>query len=172
MKKNNKVIPIKNYIILAIVVVLTLLLCGYLRNWYKMKEEATLPEGIMSGFMPEVKLEELDNYLLENPNIFLYVSSSSEENNRQFEKKFHDYIKKNNHLGFFVYLDTKGLSLEEVSTTLKSKSSIKKDNINYTLTPNLYAIKEGKIDATLYTTKVTYHYKDLIHFILKQGLAE
>lgn len=137
-----------------------------------MNEEAHLPKGVMSGFMPEVKLEELNNFLLENPNILLYVSSSTDDKKNRFEKNFYDYIVKHNIVNSFVYLDTKEVDLNSLVDVLQKQTHLKNENIDYALTPNLYVFKEGKIEDTLYVNKVTYNTKELTHFIEKQELNE
>ena len=90
-----KEIPKKNYFILAIIVVLTILLVFYLKSWYEATTLSNLPRTIMADSLPEVKIEEFDNFIQENPNIVIYISSST-ENQGDFDKKIYQYISKNN----------------------------------------------------------------------------
>lgn len=168
MKKRE--IPAKNYIILAVLFVGTVLLCLYLSSWYKMSEEAKIPEGIMINFLPQVKVEELDNVIFENGNTILYVSSSVDEEAKRFEKNIHDYIAKEGIARYFTYVDIKDISMTALSSKLESRKELQ--NINFTITPNLYAFKDGKIIDALYYAEKPLNSKEAIAFIEKQEVIE
>lgn len=166
-------IPTKNYIILSVLCIGVVLICLYINSWYQMSEEAKMPKGIMIGFLPEVKLEEMDNYLRENPNVILYTSSSTDDSIKRYEKNFHDAIVKKSTANNFVYLDTSVIDQNTLSNTLKSKTSTTiKKNIDYSLSPNVYVFKEGKIEAVLYSKKQALGSKEVIRFVEKWGGME
>lgn len=164
MKKEKKIIPIKNYIILFIIIVVTLLLCSYFSSWYKTNEEANMQKGIMSENLMQIKIEELDNYILENPHKIIYLSSSKDESLKSYENKIYDYIIDNNLGESFIYIDTSDIEVENLTTSLQ-KNSIIKDNIDYSISPNIYIVKDGKINEALYYQKETLNSKNAIKFI-------
>lgn len=164
MKKEKKIIPIKNYIILFIIMVVTLLLCSYFSSWYKTNEEANMQKGIMSENLMQIKIEELDNYILENPHKIIYLSSSKDESLKSYENKIYDYIIDNNLGESFIYIDTSDIEVEKLTTSLQ-KNSIIKENIDYSISPNIYIVKDGKINEALYYQKETLNFKNAIKFI-------
>lgn len=168
MKKRE--IPKKNYLLLAIILLATTLLCIYFSSWYKMSEEAKMPKGIMTAFLPEVKIEELNNFLLENENLILYVSSSGDESIKRFEKNIHDYIAKDGYTHYFAYIDTTDVDMDTLKRELQPKTKQKK--INFSLTPNMYVFKEGELVDTLYYSAKPLNSKEAIQFVEKQGIIE
>ncbi len=160
-------IPIKNYIILIIICLLSVFLCMYMSSWYKTREEAKMPSGIMTGFLPEIRLEELDNFLLENVNIILYVSASTDESIKRFEKNVHDYIAREGLLRNFAYIDTKDLTEDFVAEKLNSRLDTKVKGLD--VIPNFYVVRDGKIVDCLYDVEKSLNSKEAIQFIKKQG---
>ena len=65
MKKNNgREIPLKNYIILGLVVLLTLGLVYYFYLWYITYEESKLNETIMDRYLEVINYNELNDYIV------------------------------------------------------------------------------------------------------------
>ena len=62
-------IPKKNYFILFIVIVFSLLIAFYFRNWYKAYEDSYLSKSIVGNYLFQINYKELDNYLVENQNV-------------------------------------------------------------------------------------------------------
>ena len=87
----EKKIPFKNYIILGLVVGVTVLAVFYIRNWYIMTKiyNNTSP---MLDVVSEINADEISNYVMENQNFIIYVSSSTNDNVKGFEKNFSKYI--------------------------------------------------------------------------------
>ena len=81
-------IPKKNYFILFIVIVLSLLIAFYFRKWYKAYEDSYLSKSIVGNYLFQINYKELDNYLVENQSAIIYVSKVGNEKIRNFEKKF------------------------------------------------------------------------------------
>lgn len=164
MKNTKKIIPVKNYVILFIIIIITLLLCSYFSSWYQTNEEANMKKGIMSENLMQIKIEELDNYVLENPNKIIYLSSSNDETIKTYENKIYDYISDNNLIELFIYIDTSDIEIEKLVSILK-KNSVIKDNVDYSISPNIYIVKDGKITEALYYQKENINSKDAIKYI-------
>lgn len=168
MKKRE--IPLKNYIILLITIIATTLLCLYIAQWYKKAEENNIEQGILAKELPQVTVEEFQNYVTENPNIMLYVSISTDENMKRFEKNIYDFITEENIRNHFVYMDASKIDQNALEKILQSKSNTSKNNYNNI--PNIYVFKDGKIEDMLYTNSPSLHSKEAIRFIKKQDVVK
>lgn len=162
MKK--RIIPLKNYFILSIIIVITLLICAYFSSWYKTNEEANMKKGIMSEKLMQINLEELDNYILENPHKIIYLSSSVDDSLKSYENKIYKYISDNNLEGSFIYIDTTNIEISKLNESLQRNSNIKSD-IDYSITPNIYIVRDSKISDALYYQKTSLNSKTAIKYI-------
>ena len=104
MKKINKG-KYKNYLILLPIIIITIILVFYLRAWYRAYNTHQLTIPIISGYLNEVKYDELDNYILENPNFVLYMCTSNDISCREFESKFKKIIKRYSLKDIIIYLN-------------------------------------------------------------------
>ena len=64
--KKEKEIPFKNYIILAVILIFTILLVVYLFNWQSIYQKNKLQEPILDKYLMVINYNELDDYLVEN----------------------------------------------------------------------------------------------------------
>lgn len=134
-------IPKKNYIILIVIFIVTILLSLYISSWYNMTNELK-KESIFTKHSLELKLEELDSYLIENPSSIIYISKS---NDTKLEKNIYGHLLENNLLNNFIYINIEDYNELETVKILKNISNIKIYN-NY---PNIYKTKESKINSSL-----------------------
>ena len=89
-------IPKKNYVIFAVVIVISLFIVGYFVRWYQMtngREETTMMDGVVS----EVRYDELTSYLQDNPNVIVYIAPNIQGSNITLEN---EKIKFNNNCIF------------------------------------------------------------------------
>ena len=86
--KKEKNIPLKNYIILAVVLILSIILVIYFYMWYNAYEESKLNTMIMDKYLQVINYNELNNYLVENKDAVIYSSVLEDQKIRHFEKKF------------------------------------------------------------------------------------
>lgn len=165
---------LKNYVILAIIFIITIVLVICLRNSYlehKQNEEKT---NTRLNILYEIKEEDLKSYLVENTDSVIYVSHASDESLITFEEAFKNYIAKNEISREIVYLN-----LDKVSSnfyeTLKEKYSndyIKsKENIVFNQA-NIFIIEEGKIRSVLYEQKSIITLSDVESFLKTNGVVE
>lgn len=168
MKKRE--IPLKNYMILIGTIIATILLCLYITQWYKKAEESNIEQGILAKELPQVTVEEFQNYVTENPNIILYISVSTDEKMKRFEKNIYDFIIEENIRNHFVYMDASKIDQKALIEILQNKSNTPKNN--YTHIPNIYVFKDGKIEDMLYTSSTALHSKEAIRFIKKQDVVK
>ena len=102
-------IPKKNYIIMIIIiigiVISTILLANYYNNHFK-------KTSIMYNYLSEIKKKDLNTYLIENPNIILYISNKYDTKNLEIEEKLKQEIINNNLDNYFVYINLNDNNLD------------------------------------------------------------
>ena len=156
----EKEIPTKNYVILAVLILATVLAVFYARGWYNTTKEYNSQHSTMLTIVNEINQEEIANYTLENPKFILYVSSGQNANIKAFEKKFKKVVINKELSNSMLYLNSDGVNLEEFNKTLKEyaandklKSKIKNDG-----NVSMFIFENGKItnaiiDANNFSTK-------------------
>jgi hypothetical protein len=60
---------------------------------------------VINGVIPEIKKEDIDNYVVENDSFFLYVGSASDNNSRNVEKDLIKYFEKREIKNDTIYLN-------------------------------------------------------------------
>ena len=75
MNNKKKEIPTKNYIILIILSLVTLILTFNLAGIYQERMEHNNQSNNIMKFLSEIKEEELKNYVLDNHDTIIYISS-------------------------------------------------------------------------------------------------
>lgn len=146
-----KKIPKKNYILLGLLAVVTILAVIYMSKWYRASENYYLENSVMKELVGEVKELEFENYILENPDIVIYISKGQSESTKKFEKKLKKYILDENLKSHFIYVNGKD-STESFLLNLKEKyfkETMKELEITY---PNLLIVENGKVKDILYRT--------------------
>ena len=93
--KKEKEIPLKNYILLSIVLILTIVVVIYFFLWKNTYEKSKLQTPILDDYLLVINYNELNNYLVENKDAIIYISKLNNENIRLFENKFKNIINKN-----------------------------------------------------------------------------
>lgn len=107
-------VPLKNYIILAIILILSILAIIYFYRWYDAYENSSLSVPYMDKYLRIIKYNELDNYLMENRNTVIYVSKVQSEEIRLFEKKFKNIINTNSLNNTILYLNVSDKENKEI----------------------------------------------------------
>lgn len=141
--KNDEIrlVPKKNYLILGVIIVISFLLLYYFYLWFDAYKESKINMPIMNKYMEVINYNELDNYLVENPNSIIYVSVLEDETIREFEKKLKlDY--KNNKIDKKVlYLD---ITEELKNKRIDDKYSI--NSLNITDVPCILIVVNGNVE--------------------------
>jgi len=145
MKKTElREIPVKNYFILLVVLFGSFLLLYYFYKWFDMYEESILNRRILDSYMQVINYNELDDYLVENPDTIMYVSVLQNKEIREFEKlvkqKYRDKLIENR----ILYLDITELSYSE-RNSLANKYYY--NNLNIIDVPCVVVFNDGEINA-------------------------
>ena len=166
---DKREIPIKNYIILAFLILGTVFLTFKLANVYKAENAYYKNESPLHGVLYEIKPEELDNYLLDNPNIVIYVVDGNEVDGVDMDNKIKEIV--------LEYDLTDDLLVIDITADLKSVTPKLNDLLNKELAKyksnlldetNLFIIRDRVIDDIL--TPKTMDEEAIISFLIKNGV--
>ena len=164
--KKEKEIPLKNYILLSIVLILTIVVVIYFFLWKNTYEKSKLQTPILDDYLLVINYNELNNYLVENKDAIIYVSKLNDESIRLFENKFKNIINKNNLNNKILYLD--------LTEELKENNIVKEINKKYgkkmTEVPTIVIIKDGKISSSYNIKENNYNIKLLEKYLEKEDV--
>lgn len=137
-------IPLKNYFILAAIILLSGIIVIYIANMYKNKKD--YEKEIVMSFLKEIYAKDFDNYIIENPDSIIYVSDAS---NEELETELKKYIIEKDYTQDIVYIDLNKINTDFVKT-LKKYSNLINDKI-----PDVLIVKNGKIVNTFFILEDT-----------------
>jgi len=157
-------IPLKNYIILGIVIVVTMLIMYYFYMWVDVYKESKINIPIMDKYMEVINYNELDNYLVENPNTIVYVSVLEDDKIREFEKKFKNKYKYNKIDNEILYMNiTEDISNNGVRSEMEGKYSL--NNLNITDVPCILVFKDGMVKSIYSVSDNDYDIERLVIYL-------
>lgn len=166
MKKEKREVPVKNYIFLGIIILVSILLIFYFYLWYLTYEESKLSNQIMDRYLQVINYNELEDYIIENKDAYVYVSILENQKIRDFEKEFKTTIIDNSLKKEILYLD-----LTEIHNNKKQLNNVKKeyqiDNKNISNIPCILIFKNGKL-TKIYDIKENNYNVDLVEEFLEQ----
>lgn len=137
-------IPLKNYFILAAIILLSGIIVIYIANMYKNKKD--YEKEIVMSFLKEIYAKDFDNYIIENPDSIIYVSDAS---NEELETELKKYIIEKDYTQDIVYIDLNKINTDFVKT-LKKYSNLINDKI-----PDVLIVKNSKIVNTFFILEDT-----------------
>lgn len=158
--KKEKEISFKNYIILAVILIFTILLVVYLFNWQSIYQKNKLQEPILDKYLMVINYNELDDYLVENKEAIVYVSVLNDEKIRMFENKFKNLIIKNDLNNKILYLNLTNESVEINKKYLSNLSGV----------PTLIIFDEGKVVESYSIKDNNYDIKAFERFLEKEEI--
>ena len=168
MKDELRVIPKKNYIILGIVILVSLLIIYYFYMWVSAYKDAKENVSVLDNYMNVINYNELDNYITENPNSIIYVSVLEDEKIRNFEKKLKNVLKNKEMDSVILYLDiTDDIKKRNVKKEMIDRFSI--NSISMVDVPCVLVIKDGKLNSIYSVTANNYSVDKFENFIDSVG---
>lgn len=163
-------VPVKNYLILLVVGVLVVVLTFYLAEWYKTLKEYYQNNSVVAELLAKIESETISSYILDNNSFILYISSSSDQEVKKFEKKFKKYITENDLRDEIVYFDALNLDdeyIDELFIQYTGKPLKKLKNI---VSPNLIFFENGEIMDILYVKENDITISDVKKFIERNSV--
>lgn len=168
MAKETRIIPKKNYVILAIIIVLTIMLTYYFYMWINAYNENKINKPILDKYMEVINYNELDNYIIENPDSIIYVSVLEDEKIRNFEKKLKNVLKSKELDSVILYLDiTDDIKDKKVKKDMIDKFSI--NSISIEDVPCVLVIRDGKLRSIYSVASNNYSVDKFESFIDSVG---
>ena len=164
----EKKIPLENYIILAVTLIITVILVIYFYLWQKAYEESKKNTIIMDEYIQKINYNELSNYLIENKSTVIYSSVVGSQKTSNFEKKFVKVIQDNSLKNSILYLD-----LTEVvkNKTIKKELLEKYPELNNNIKDPLIIIFNNDKVIRIYNIKDNnYNIDSLIEFLEKEDI--
>lgn len=160
-------IPKKNYVIFAVVIIVSLFLVGYFVRWYQMtngREEPIMMDGVVS----EVRYDELTSYLQDNPNVIVYIAPNIQGSNIALENDLKKYIVNHNLADEFIYLDSNKIQDSQIYNDFEDdylSDELKRQSVDLSVTPNLWYFRDGVIVDVMNTVSRTTSIQDVEHFL-------
>lgn len=114
----KKKVPLKNYIILGMTIIVTMLVIFYCRSWYVTARDYYNKHSLILDVVSEIRSDEIVNYAYDNPNFVLYVSSGNNKEIKSMEKEFKKFILKQDLENNVLYLNLEGLNIEEFNNEI------------------------------------------------------
>ncbi len=162
----SREIPIKNYIILLIIVLSTVFITFHLANRYRIEKDYFVPVSPLYDVLYEVKIDELDNYFLENPNTVIYTVSDKD---KDFDNELKTFVINNNLTNDIVLINLSD-GFDDINHIFKGMISeellsYKEELFNHS---NMFVIKDRVISDLLIPK--TSNENDLTNFFIKNGI--
>ncbi len=162
MKKERE-IAFKNYIILALVLIITIIGVIYIFMWYSSKEKSKLELPILDDYIMPINYNELNDYIVENKDAVIYTSVLNDVNIRLFENKFKNVIVKNNLNSSILYLDlTNEIKDNNVLLKMEKKYGTKVD------IPSVMVFRDGVLTDVYNIKEDNYNIKKLEKYLEKE----
>ncbi len=162
MKKERE-IAFKNYIILALVLIITIIGVIYIFMWYSSKEKSKLELPILDDYIMPINYNELNDYIVENKDAVIYTSVLNDVNIRLFENKFKNVIIKNNLNSSILYLDlTNEIKDNNVLLKMEKKYGTKID------IPSVMVFRDGVLTDVYNIKEDNYNIKKLEKYLEKE----
>lgn len=163
-----KKIPLKNYIILCVVILLTVIFVFYVRSWYITNKEYYSKNSVIKDVAHEINIDEIGNYTLESPKFMLYVSSGANVDVKDFENDFKKLIKKLEISEDILYLNVDNVDNDLYFNLNSFASSNKVSSLISESEASLYVFSDGKIVGVLNNID-DFSDKQIQSFIKKWG---
>jgi len=148
-------IPVKNYFVLVSIAVAVIVISLILRGMYIKKNGNIQYTSVVKEVVTEIKYDDLDNYLQENPTCVLYINNSKKKN-RSVQKDTKKIILDNSIQQYVVYIE-------------KTDDIVKKYDLNIN-SPIFVAYQNGVLTEIF--SKDSYTAKEIESFFIRNKVIE
>ena len=167
-KKNKKLV--RNYIITLILFIACFGLVLYLRELYRVNEAEQKKIPVIQGYISEIYSDDLEHYIMDNPNGVIYMCIANDENCRTFEREFKKLLKKDEYNDNLAYLNLMDVDqnkfLEEFNSKYIYKVKLSKDY------PAFVLFEEGKVKSILQDKSRKLDIVKVKHFLELSEIGE
>lgn len=158
-------VPKKNYVIFLLMVVAVVIVVLYLSETHKTRISHKYISS-MNNFVTEIKVDDIENYIIENPLVVIYVSDKKDESLKEREEDFKELLTEYNIQRYFVYLDM-SIDTESVSNNFENKYN---EELYYENLPILFVMIDGQV-VDIYNEK-NYDTTKIVAFLKKNEVIE
>lgn len=139
---------LKNYLILALIFLVVILLVWYICRWYRVYAEYERQTPVIRETLSyEITVDDFEHYILENPSSVVYMCTAEEEKCRSFEKEFKKLVVQENLQDSIIYLNLSDTDVDSFITDFNNKYKYKiKLTNNY---PLLVEFTDGKVTGLI-----------------------
>ena len=143
-----KEIPRKNYYILVVLILITLLLTLSFARIYKNRDKLV---SNFYNYANKITSDEFDEYMLENSDLIIYIADKYDLTNESFENKFQKKLNDLNLKDKLVYIDK-----EELNKNFLNKLTKEYDiKLNANKLPVIIIMIDKKIIKSVYINSTT-----------------
>ncbi len=103
----------KKVVLLVAICVVTLVVLIVVLKLHENKENNLLASSDISNYLTEINYDEIKNHVIEQPSAIIYVSNSSEESTKDFDKIFIPVIKEYNLENQIIYININETTLAD-----------------------------------------------------------
>ena len=142
----------------------------YLRELYKVNEAEQKKIPVIDGLVYEIYNDDLEHYILDNPNGVIYMCIANDEDCRVFEREFKTLLKKNEYNDNLAYLNLMDADQEKFLEEFNSKYIYKvKLSKEY---PAFVLFEDGKVKAILQEKDKKLDIVKVKHFLELSEIGE
>lgn len=135
-------VPKKNYLICFIILISVISLTIVIANLYNNRLRKT---SVMYNYLSEIKRKDLNTFLLEKPNVVIYISDKYDASNNKIEKKIKKDIMNENLSDYIVFLNLTDDKLNYIETINEKYDGKLKKRM-----PMIVVFEDGKIKKSYY----------------------
>lgn len=144
----------KKFILLVVICTVTLAVLFIALKLNENRKNDVLSASDIKGYLTEIKYEEISTNVIEQPETVIYVSNSSSDESRNFEKIFKKVIKKYNLENEIIYININNVTIVDPI---------------YQYAPELVFYEDGKISDIIDCTTLK-DYKDIIRELKERSV--
>lgn len=163
-KEKLRKISVKNYIILGIIVFFSIIVLYYFYLWIDVYKDSMSDLPILDKYMSVINYNELEDYLVENPNSVVYVSILENDNIRSFEKELKSMYKDDIISFDILYMNI----TDDIKDTNKKNLMISRyslNNLNILSVPCVLVFDEGKLISIYSISDNDYNINKLVDYL-------
>lgn len=137
-------IPLKNYVVLGVILFVSIMVVVYVNGWLKQTKKQYTDNMVIFDFIKEIKVSEIDNYVIENPNFIIYISSKSNRDNIKFENDLEKFLADNDLQKDFIFINMDDFSNDSYSDFINKYYN---NEEKFVLTDSIIVVDEQKIKS-------------------------
>lgn len=165
MVNSKKDIPIKNYFILGIILLVSMFLVYYCYLWFQIYDEDRLNTPIMDKYLQVINYNELSSYIGENGSAVIYVSFLGDETVRNFENDFKEVILDYSLKNDILYMDLSDELSDNLGKEIYSLYGLDSYNI-----PSIIVFEDGVLVDTYDIVSHNYNVKKVQKHLVSLGV--